>query len=447
MEQDAHTLATAALTNHSGPQSPRAHMFPVTPPEDSNKDINMLRALKAPSLVANARIGHSLEKLSQPAAKLNSQTVREMPPSLSCSINKTKVEYRSLGNSGLRVSNPILGCMHFGSSKWLDWVLDETDAVALLKEAYDRGINTWDTANVYSNGQSECVIKEALKIHRIPRHKVVIMTKCFRPVTDPDVDPNMGSIMAMFGSEAQRSKDYVNQSGPFLQGLSRAAIFKQVEDSLKRLDTDYIDVLQIHRFDHSVPPEETMKALHDLIQANKVRYIGASSMWAHELAILQHVAERNGWTKFISMQNHYNLLYREEEREMVKFCRMSGVGLIPWSPLASGRLARPLRRGSCDGAAVAATTRSAQGPIYEDDNMAESEEILRRAQCVADARGWPMSHVALAWLNKRVTAPIIGLSSAARMDEALGARGKVLSEMEEQYLEEPYRPQRVQGHT
>ncbi|EOD52306.1 hypothetical protein LEMA_P072910.1 [Neofusicoccum parvum] len=325
--------------------------------------------------------------------------------------------------------------MHIGTSKWFDWVLDEGQAIALLKEAYDRGINTWDTANVYSNGESERVMGKALRVHRIPRHKVVLMTKCFRPVTDPDVDPNPGSIMAMFGEAAQTSKDYVNQCG-----LSRAAIFKQVQDSLERLETDYIDVLQIHRFDHNVPPEETMKALHDLIQANKVRYIGASSMWAHEFAILQQVAERNGWTKFVSMQNHYNLLYREEEREMNKYCNMTGVGLIPWSPLASGRLARPPSR-------TVDTTRSAQGAIYAADNAAESEEILRRAHCVAEARGWPMSHVALAWLNKRVTAPIIGFSSAARMDEALGARDKILGEMEEQYLEEPYRPQRVQGHS
>ncbi|KAL1631796.1 ammonium transporter Amt2 [Neofusicoccum ribis] len=369
----------------------------------------MLRTLRNPAAAASAgtRTLPRLEKpLTQAAVKLNSQTLQEMPPSLCRSINQSRAEYRRLGNSGLRISNPILGGMHIGTSKWFDWVLDEGQAIALLKEAYDRGINTWDTANVYSNGESERVMGKALRVHRIPRHKVVLMTKCFRPVTDPDVDPNPGSIMAMFGEAAQTSKDYVNQCG-----LSRAAIFKQVQDSLERLETDYIDVLQIHRFDHNVPPEETMKALHDLIQANKVRYIGASSMWAHEFAILQQVAERNGWTKFVSMQNHYNLLYREEEREMNKYCNMTG------------------------------------GAIYAADNAAESEEILRRAHCVAEARGWPMSHVALAWLNKRVTAPIIGFSSAARMDEALGARDKILGEMEEQYLEEPYRPQRVQGHS
>jgi aryl-alcohol dehydrogenase-like predicted oxidoreductase len=241
------------------------------------------------------------------------------------------------------------------------------------------------------------------------------------------------------------------------QGLSRAAIFHQVEASLERLNTDYIDVLQIHRYDKSVPPEETMKALHDLVQMNKVRYLGACSMWAHELAILQHTAEKYGWTKFVSMQNHYNLLYREEEREMTKFCNLTGIGMIPvsisssvkryfnllikfkWSPLASGRLARPPDQ-------RAKTFRAINGSIYKDDNPTESEEIVRRVHKVAMSRNWPMSHVALAWLNQRVVSPIIGLSSVARIDEALDARGLMLSNEEEKYIEEPYRSQQIQGH-
>ncbi|TRX91229.1 hypothetical protein FHL15_007834 [Xylaria flabelliformis] len=337
-----------------------------------------------------------------------------VPDALRQSVSLTRASYRRLGNSGLRVSNPILGGAHLGSSRWLPWVLEEEKALSLLKAAYDRGINTWDTANAYSNGESERVMGKALRHYNIPRRKVIVMTKCFRVVCDPEhYDP----------------------------GLSRTAIFNSVEASLERLDTTYIDVLQIHRFDPTVPPEETMEALHDVVKAGMVRYIGASSMWAHQFAILQHTAEKNGWTKFISMQNHYNLLYREEEREMNKYCELTGVGLIPWAPLAGGRLARSLATHTVR------TSVSEGGGFYERGDDLASVKILERVAEIADKRGWPMSHVGLAWLNRRVTASIIGFSTPERMDEALGALDKELTKEEEAYLEELYLPRSIQGHS
>jgi aryl-alcohol dehydrogenase-like predicted oxidoreductase len=235
-----------------------------------------------------------------------------------------------------------------------------------------------------------------------------------------------------------------NPSIPYLPspktGLSRTAIFEAVNASLARLQLDHLDLLQIHRFDPHTPLEETMLALHDLVRAGKVHYIGASSMWAWQFAQLQHVAEKNGWTKFISMQNHYNLLYREEEREMNAFCDATGVGLIPWAPLSRGHLARPLE-------AFGSTMRS-EGEKKSGGEQSEADrEIVRRVQEVAEKKGWKMSHVALAWINKRVSAPIIGFSSVERMDEALDAGGKELTEEEEKFLEEPYKPKAIVGHS
>lgn len=227
-------------------------------------------------------------------------------------------------------------------------------------------------------------------------------------------------------------------------GLSRSAIFNSVEASLERLQTNYIDVLQIHRYDETVDPSETMEALHDLVRSGAVRYIGASSMWTYQFATLQHIAERNGWTKFISMQNHYNLLYREEEREMNRYCKLYDIGLIPWAPFASGRLVRPPNH---DGRQSIRCRTSANGTIYEEAESDDSQTIVSRVQEIAERRGWPMSHVSLAWLNRRVTAPIIGFSNTNRMEEALDARGKVLSPEEESYLEEVYKPKPIQGHS
>ncbi|KAK4182091.1 Aldo/keto reductase [Podospora australis] len=360
----------------------------------------------------------------------------KVPEALTNSIAATKAEFRPLGRSGLRVSNPILGGLQVGNSRWLPWVLDEEKALPLLKYAYDKGINTWDTANIYSNGHSEKLMGKAMQTYQIPRRKLVIMTKCYRVACDQE-NFDVASKVAMHGDLASQSKDYTNQ-----WGLSRAAIFNAVEASLERLKTTYIDVLQIHRYDSAVPAEETMEALHDLVKSGKVRYLGASSMWAHQFATLQHTAERRGLTRFIAMQNHYNLLYREEEREMNPFCRQTGVGLIPWAPLAGGQLARaPEQNGH--------TLRSAvggNGAFYHDDRS-NSGEIVRRVREVAERRNWPMSHVSLAWLNRRVTAPIIGFSSIDRIDDALAARGKLLTEQEETYLEEAYRPQEILGHS
>jgi aryl-alcohol dehydrogenase-like predicted oxidoreductase len=220
-----------------------------------------------------------------------------MPESLKTSLEATKVTYTQLGKSGLKVSIPILGAMSFGSKAWQPWVEDNEDKVnELLKAAYDNGLNTWDTANVYSAGVSEELIGKALKKFQIPRHKIIILTKCFGVVGE---EPAANHIRF---PQIKTSKDYVNQGG-----LSRAAIFNAVDASLKRLQLDYIDLLQIHRFDATVPVEETMKALHDLVQSGKVRYIGASSMWTFQFQLLQNTAEKYGWTKFVSMQNHYSL--------------------------------------------------------------------------------------------------------------------------------------------
>ncbi|KAJ5507355.1 Aldo/keto reductase [Penicillium freii] len=360
----------------------------------------------------------------------------EVPETLRTSVKASRAEYRQLGTSGLRVSNPIFGGLQVGSSQWFPWVLDEDKAKPLLKAAYDRGINTWDTANIYSNGLSERIMGKTIREYNIPRRKVVLMTKCYRVVCDEEnYDP--GSGIAMLGGYAEQSKDYVNA-----WGLSRGAIFNAVEASLERLGTPYIDLLQIHRFDENVPPEETMQALHDLVKMGKVRYLGASSMWAYQFAILQHAAEKYGLTKFVSMQNHYNLLYREEEREMVKFCNRSGVGMVPWAPLASGQLARPL---SSNGSTLRSRVNK-NGAFYYDEKNTDSQVIISRVQEIAEKRGWPMSHVTLAWLNRRVTSPIIGFSSVERIDDALAARGKLLTPEEEAYLEEPYRPKSIQGH-
>jgi len=349
------------------------------------------------------------------------------------SIAETKVDYVRLGKSGLKVSVPILGAMSFGSKDWQPWVIEEDEALPLLKAAYDRGLNTWDTANVYSNGVSEEIIGKAIKKYSIPREKLVILTKCYGAVGEK---PSIRGIV--YGKDIYKDKNYINRGG-----LSRGAIFKQVEASLKRLDTDYVDLLQIHRFDPDTPIEETMEALHDLVKSGKVHYIGASSMWAHQFAMMQFVAKQNKWTEFVSMQNHYNLLYREEEREMNKFCDLTGVGLIPWAPLARGHLARPP-------SAFGSTTRSEgeqKNPMFTTGQSPEDQKTIARVQELAEKHSWRMSTVALAWINKRVTSPIIGFSSVERIDEALEARGKELSVDEQKYLEELYVPRPVEGHS
>ncbi|KAK9491252.1 NADP-dependent oxidoreductase domain-containing protein [Lipomyces doorenjongii] len=338
------------------------------------------------------------------------------------------VEYRRLGNSGLKVSVPILGCMSFGSSDWGSWVLNKDDALPIFKKAYDLGITTWDTANMYSNGESECIVAAAIKEYKIPREELIIMTKCYNPVDKTshkrvDVD-------------VSQKRQFVNQ-----YGLSRAAIFNQVEDSLKRLETDYIDVLQIHRYDKNVEPEEIMGALNDLVRSGKVRYIGASSMWCYEFATLQHVAEKNGWAKFVSMQDHYNLLYREEEREVIPYCKLTGVGLIPWSPLARGHLARPIT-----GTSIRKEAMKSNPGINEQATDPATVEIINRVEMIAKKKGWLMSDVALAWVLGKVTSPIVGVNSEERLEQIAGVNGKSLTTEEEKYLEEVYAPRKIMGH-
>jgi aryl-alcohol dehydrogenase-like predicted oxidoreductase len=355
----------------------------------------------------------------------------ELPPTLKKSVENSKADYLRLGKSGLRLSLPILGCMSFGHRDWLPWVIEEEAGLDLLYAAYDRGLNTWDTANVYSSGVSEEIIGKAFASGKIERKKVVLLTKCFAVVgEEPAVKAHL------YKDKVDASKDYVNQ-----YGLSRAAIFNAVDGCLKRLQTDYIDLFQIHRFDKDVPIEETMEALHDLVRSGKVRYIGASSMFAYQFAMMQQCAERHGWTKFVSMQNHYSLLYREEEREMNRYCDETGVGLIPWGPLNAGNLARP----------VAATEKAdTERSEANKANLSEADKaIINRVEEIAKKKGdgWTMSHVALAWAVQKGTIPIVGLSSVARLDETLLIRGKRLSEDEMKYLEEPYVPKNIWGHS
>ncbi|KAI9751150.1 MAG: hypothetical protein M1815_001340 [Lichina confinis] len=360
----------------------------------------------------------------------------ETPRYLQQSVEASKAEYRRLGASGLKVSVPIVGAMSYGDPTWARWVLNEEEATAALKLAplgTSVDPSQWDTANIYSNGSSEKVIAKAIKQYDIPREKVVILTKCYGPVAD---DP---SLLALTYPElVAKSKDFVNQSG-----LSRAAIFNAVEASLKRLDMEYIDLLQIHRFDKNTPIEETMEALHDLVKSGKVRYIGASSMWTYQFVMMQALAEKRGWTKFVSMQNHYNLLYREEEREMNKYCKETGVGLIPWAPLCRGHLARPLED---FGNTVRSASERERGS-FTTGTTETDKKIIKRVQNLAARKGWTMSTVALAWINKRVTSPLIGFSSLERIDGALEARGKMLTDEEEKHLEELYQPRPIQGHS
>ncbi|KAL8973536.1 MAG: hypothetical protein Q9197_002223 [Variospora fuerteventurae] len=277
--------------------------------------------------------------------------------------------------------------MGIGSKAWQDWVAEEDEGLEILKAAWDRGLSTWDTANVYSSGINEEIIGKAIRKFEIPREKLTILAKCFGTVP---AEP--GIFNWPFEPQLRSSRDYVNQGG-----LSRGAIFTAVDASLKRLGTDYIDLLQIHRYDATVPPEETMKALHDLVEAGKVRYIGASSMWAYQFARMQFIAERNGWTKFISMQNCYNLCYREEEREMNKFCNETGVGLIPWGPLFSGLLAQPL----------GVETARSKINIARSGGLTEADEaIIKRVEEMAAKKGWKMSQVALAWIRGKGCIPI-----------------------------------------
>ncbi|KAF8152591.1 NADP-dependent oxidoreductase domain-containing protein [Crassisporium funariophilum] len=344
------------------------------------------------------------------------------------SEGKKGMTYVRLGSSGLKVSRIILGCMSYGSPKWQAWVLPEEESIKHIKAAYDAGINTFDTANVYSNGQSEIMLGKAIKQHNLPRDEIVVMTKVFYTVGR--------TIDAKFlqGSDPD-SEGYINQ-----HGLSRKHIFESIKHSLKRLQLDYVDVLQCHRFDPETPIAETMQALHDVVQAGYARYIGMSSCWAWQFHAMQNYAINNKLTPFISMQNHYNLVYREEEREMFPTLKHFNVGSIPWSPLARGLLTRPLGSETVRGG----TDRLIKG--YS--NNKGTEEIVHAVEKIAKAKGISMAQLTLAWILSRdgVSAPIVGTTSLENLHDLLGATNVTLTTEEIKELEAPYLAQAAFGH-
>ncbi|KAK8165365.1 NADP-dependent oxidoreductase domain-containing protein [Phyllosticta citrichinensis] len=339
------------------------------------------------------------------------------------------MEYVRLGKSGLKVSKVILGCMSYGSSDWAKWVLDEEAALPLLEHAYKNGINTWDTADIYSHGRSEEIVGKALRQYNIPRHRVVLLSKCYFGVADDGKQPPIAAASTNDG-------EFVNHVG-----LSRKHILDAVDKSVARLGT-YIDVLQIHRLDRDTPMEEIMKALNDVIESGKVRYIGASSMAAWEFQMMQNIAARNGWHQFISMQNYYNLLYREEEREMIPYCKATGVGLIPWSPIARGVLARPW---DSRGTTREQTDNFLKALIRSRENEVD-KTIIDRVEEIAKKRGVSMTAVATAWVIAKGVSPIIGLSSKERIEEAVKNSNFKLQDDDFAYLEEPYLPKQIAGY-
>jgi 1-deoxyxylulose-5-phosphate synthase len=325
------------------------------------------------------------------------------------------MDYARLGTTGLKVSRICLGMMSYGDTAWRPWVLGEDAAEPIVRRAVEAGVTFFDTADVYSRGVSEEITGRLLAKFLPDRDSYVLATKVNGRMGD---DPNNA-------------------------GLSRKHILAGIDASLRRLGTDHVDLYQIHRFDPDTPVEETMEALHDVVRAGKARYIGASSMYAWQFASMQHAAERRGWTRFVAMQNHYNLVYREEEREMIPFCRATGVGVIPWSPLARGLLAGNRTRGG-----ERHTTRAANDPfadeMYSDDDFAVVDAVV----AVAGERGLPPAQVALGWLLSRpgVTAPIVGATKLQHLEDALAAADVTLTEDEVARLEAPYRPHPVLGH-
>lgn len=324
------------------------------------------------------------------------------------------MEYVKLGNTGLDVSRLCLGCMSFGvAERWAHkWVLDEERSRPIIKKALELGVNFFDTANWYSDGTSEEIVGQALKDYA-NRDEIVIATKLYFPMHE----------------------------GPNSAGLSRKAIMSEIDKSLRRLGTDYVDLYQIHRWDYHTPIEETMEALHDVVKSGKVRYIGASSMHAWQFLKANHVAEKNRWTKFVSMQNHLNLLYREEEREMLPLCKEEKIGVIPWSPLAKGRLTRDWEE----------TTHRSENdeigqkffPITSDSDR----KVVERVAELAAKRGIPRAQIALAWLLQKepVTSPIIGATKMSHLEDAVTALSISLTPDEIAFLEEPYVPHSVLG--
>jgi 1-deoxyxylulose-5-phosphate synthase len=325
------------------------------------------------------------------------------------------VQYVRLGRTGLQVSRICLGMMTYGDPAWREWVLGEEEAEPFVRRAAELGINFFDTADAYSLGVSEEITGRLLRRTFRDREAYVLATKVFNPMGE---GPNDG-------------------------GLSRKHILAGIDASLHRLGVDYVDLYQIHRWDPHTPVEETMAALHDVVRAGKARYLGASSMYAWQFATAQHAAQRAGLTPFVSMQNHYNLVYREEEREMIPYCVDQGVAIIPWSPLARGLLAGSRGRGG-----ARHTTRASNDPfgdsLYEESDF----DVVDRVVALASERGIAPAQVALAWLLQRpgVTAPIIGATRLSHLDDAAAAVDVQLTEDEMKALEEPYRPHPVRGH-
>jgi 1-deoxyxylulose-5-phosphate synthase len=326
------------------------------------------------------------------------------------------MEYTKLGNTGLDISRLCLGCMGFGdANKWIhQWVLSEKESRSIINKALELGINFFDTANVYSQGTSEEYLGRALKEYA-NRDEVVIATKIYGQMHE----------------------------GPNGSGLSRKAIMSEIDKSLHRLETDYVDLYIIHRWDYHTPIEETMEALHDIVKAGKVRYIGASAMFAWQFQKALHVAEKNGWTKFVSMQNHLNLIYREEEREMLPLCKEERIGVTPYSPLASGRLTRDWSQ---------TTYRSETDQIQKSkyDATADTDRlVVERVAELAKKYGVPRTQIALAWLLQKetVSSPIIGATKISHLVEAVGALNIKLTANETAFLEEPYIPHLIVGHS
>jgi aryl-alcohol dehydrogenase-like predicted oxidoreductase len=325
------------------------------------------------------------------------------------------MDYVRLGNSGLKVSRIVLGAMTYGTPDWRPWVLDEAASRPFIARALELGITTFDTADMYSRGVSETVLGRALKDFA-RRDQVVIATKAFYPTGD----------------------------GPNERGLSRKHLFDAIDGSLQRLGTDYVDLLQIHRFDYETPIEETLQALHDIVQAGKARYLGASSMFAWQFMKMLATADAHGWTRFVSMQNHYNLIYREEEREMLPLCRDQGIGIIPWSPLARGFLAGNRRGVEHGDTARAKSDEFAHKMYYTEPDFAIADRVVE----LAATRGVKPMQIALAWILAKpgVTAPIVGASKIAHLEDAVAAVALSLVADEIAFLEQPYQPHTILGH-
>ena len=326
------------------------------------------------------------------------------------------MQYTNLGKTGMKVSRLCLGMMSYGAKSWREWILTEEDAKPFVRRALDAGINFFDTADVYSLGESEKITGNLLKFFGVKRENVVVATKVNGQMSDDIND----------------------------KGLSRKHILDSIDKSLERLQMDYVDLYQIHRWDYETPIEETMEALNDVVRAGKARYIGASSMFAWQFSKAQYTAQRHGWTRFVSMQNHYNLVYREEEREMIPLCIDQGVGLIPWSPMARGFFAKNRTRGG-----GGETTRAKSDPFSNQLYFREEDfKVAEIANEVAEARGVTGSQVALSWmLNKpHIASPIIGATKMDHLDQAIAALDIKLSDEEIRRLEEPYKPHPILGH-